>query len=110
MKDILVIIPVHNYNDEVGELLTRAIKSVPLYCPIKISLSKNVFTLNSKEIGNIIKGGDKIKLHGFGAFYTRKYGERKCYNPVTGTIEKIPASVQPVFKAGPKLREKINNK
>ena len=63
-----------------------------------------------EEIGNIIKGGDKIKLHGFGAFYTRKYGERKCYNPVTGTIEKIPASVQPVFKAGPKLREKINNK
>lgn len=61
-----------------------------------------------EEIGNIIKGGDKIKLHGFGAFYTRKYGERKCYNPVTGTIEKIPASVQPVFKAGPKLREKIN--
>ena len=63
-----------------------------------------------EEIGNIIKGGDKIKLHGFGAFYTRKYGERKCYNPVTGTIEKISASVQPVFKAGPKLREKINNK
>lgn len=55
MKDILVIIPVHKYDNEVGDLLTRAIKSVPLSYPINISLSKEVFTLNSKEIGNIIK-------------------------------------------------------
>lgn len=55
MKDILVIIPVHKYNDEVGELLTKAIKSVPLYYPIKISLSRDVFNLKNKEISNIIK-------------------------------------------------------
>ena len=61
-----------------------------------------------EEIAIAIKNDEKVKLHGFGTFFRRSYGERKCYNPISGEIETIPASFQPVFKAGPKLREEIN--
>ena len=60
------------------------------------------------EIANVIKADGKVKIHGFGTFFRRSYGERKCYNPISGEIETISSSVQPVFKAGTKLREKIN--
>ncbi len=63
-----------------------------------------------EEIAAAIKADEKVKLHGFGIFFRRSYGVRKCYNPISGKIETISASSQPVFKAGPKLREKINNK
>lgn len=60
------------------------------------------------EITESLKSGEEIKLFGFGKFTTRKYGERKCYNPVTGDIINLKSSVQPAFTAGPKLRSELN--
>ena len=61
------------------------------------------------EIANSLKKGEEVKIFGFGKFISRSYGERKCYNPITGELIKLSPSVQPAFIAGPKLREKINN-
>ena len=68
----------------------------------------NILDVVCDEIAMAIKNDEKVKLHGFGTFFRRSYGERKCYNPISGEIETISASFQPVFKAGPKLREEIN--
>ena len=61
-----------------------------------------------EEITDSLKKGEEVKLFGFGKFIARKYGKRKCYNPVSGEIITLKSSVQPAFIAGPKLREELN--
>lgn len=51
---------------------------------------------------------EKVVLVGFGTFETRKRAERKGRNPATAEELTIPASTQPVFKAGKGLKEKVN--
>ncbi len=60
--------------------------------------------------GTALKNGDSIRLLGFGTFETKKRAARTGTNPRTGEQVDIPASVIPVFKAGKKLKEKVNNK
>ena len=62
-----------------------------------------------EKITESLKKGDDVKLHGFGRFSARKYGERKCYNPQNGELMMLKPSVQPAFTAGPKLRRELNN-
>ncbi len=59
------------------------------------------------EIVNQLKNGETVKIHGFGNFYPRPYGERNCYNPRTGKNIVLPASVQPAFVPGKKMRVMI---
>lgn len=61
------------------------------------------------EIADAMKNGEAVKIHGFGNFYPRYYGERNCYNPITGKIMKLNKSVQPAFNPGNKLRTYLNN-
>ena len=67
----------------------------------------NAFT---KEITDLLKKGESVSIHGFGKFSPRKYGERKCYNPITKELITLQPSVQPAFTAGPKLRQQLNCK
>ena len=69
-----------------------------------------IIELACEEITEALKNGEEVKLFGFGKFVTRPYGERKCYNPITGEIITLSPSVQPAFMPGPKLREEINKK
>ena len=47
---------------------------------------------------------NKIRIVGFGTFEVRTRSERKGINPATKEEIIIPASVTPVFKAGPVLK------
>lgn len=67
-----------------------------------------IFEVAIEEITEALKNGEEVKLFGFGKFVARTYGERNCYNPITGKMITLKASVQPAFVPGPKLREKIN--
>ncbi len=69
-----------------------------------------VIDLLTEEIACSLSEGKEVKLFGFGKFVVREYGERNCYNPVTGEMMKLKSSIQPAFIAGPKLREKLNKK
>ncbi len=51
--------------------------------------------------------GDKVQLVGFGTFEVRARGERKGKNPQTGAEIVIPASKQPVFKAGKAFKDAV---
>lgn len=56
MINCVIIIPVHTFDDNVNEMLTTAIKSVPLTLPIRISTTKDVVALeNFKNFKENIK-------------------------------------------------------
>lgn len=61
-------------------------------------------------ISGALKGGDEVKLVGFGSFVTlqRKAGEGR--NPRTGETVKIAASKLPKFKPGAGLKALVNGK
>lgn len=59
-------------------------------------------------VGKVLKSGGDIRLVGFGTFYAVKREATTGRNPRTGAAIKIPASVQPKFKAGKGLKDSVN--
>ncbi len=55
-----------------------------------------------------LKKKGEVRLVGFGTFATTKRKATTGRNPQTGAEIKIPASVQPKFKAGKALKEALN--
>ena len=53
---------------------------------------------------------DKVQMIGFGTFEVKARAARTGRNPQTGAEIKIPASKNPVFKAGKALKEAVNKK
>jgi len=52
--------------------------------------------------------GDKIQVIGFGTFEVTERKARTGRNPQTGAAIQIPASKNPVFKAGKALKDAVN--
>ena len=61
-------------------------------------------------ISDALVQGDKVQLIGFGTFEVRTRAARKGRNPQTGETIEIPASKNPVFKAGKALKDLVNKK
>ena len=57
-----------------------------------------------------VSNGDKVQIVGFGTFETRFRNERKGRNPRTKEEITIPASTQPVFKAGKAFKDTVAEK
>ena len=55
-----------------------------------------------------LKKEGKVTLVGFGTFTAKKRPARTGRNPQTGAEVKIAARVVPGFKAGSKLKDKLN--
>ena len=55
----------------------------------------------------LVKGG-KVQMIGFGTFEVKERAARKGRNPRTGQDIEIPASKNPVFKAGKVLKDAVN--
>ena len=53
---------------------------------------------------------DKVQMIGFGTFEVKARAARAGRNPQTGAAIKIPASKNPVFKAGKALKDAVNKK
>lgn len=70
--------------------------------------TKDLLNVFLDEVTAAIAKGEEVQLWGFGKFERRKYNERQCYNPITKEIITLHGSYAPVFKAGVKLRKKIN--
>jgi DNA-binding protein HU-beta len=60
-----------------------------------------------EAITDALKGGDEVRLVGFGTFAVTERAESEGRNPRTGDKITIPASKQPKFKAGKGLRESV---
>ena len=59
-------------------------------------------------ITNSLKGGEEVRLVGFGSFSVVQRKATTGRNPRTGEAINIPASIQPKFKAGKALKEAVN--
>ena len=60
------------------------------------------------NVQNALVENDKVQIIGFGTFEVRTRAARKGRNPQTGDTIEIPASKNPVFKAGKALKEAVN--
>lgn len=60
------------------------------------------------SIVETVAAGDKVSLIGFGTFETRTRNARTGRNPRTNATIEIPASTQPVFKAGRGFKEAVD--
>jgi len=59
-------------------------------------------------VTDALKGGDEVRLVGFGTFAVSQRAASEGRNPRTGETIKIAASKQPKFKAGKGLRDAVN--
>lgn len=59
-------------------------------------------------IGAELAKGEKVSFPGFGTFEVRERAARTGRNPQTGAEIQIAASKAPAFKAGSKLKDRVN--
>ncbi|AGO15879.1 integration host factor subunit alpha [Glaesserella parasuis] len=62
-----------------------------------------------EEIRRSLENGEEVKLSGFGNFTVRDKKARPGRNPKTGEDVAVSARRVVVFKAGQKLRERVEN-
>ena len=61
-----------------------------------------------ESIASALKGGDEVRITGFGTFSVTHRKASEGRNPRTGEVIQIPASKQPKFKAGKTLKQALN--
>ena len=66
-----------------------------------------VITAALDAIAEALRGGDDVRLVGFGTFGVRERAERTGKNPRTGELVKIPAATIPTFKPGMALKDAV---
>jgi DNA-binding protein HU-beta len=59
-------------------------------------------------ITSTLKGGDEVRIVGFGTFAVASRAASEGRNPRTGETIKIPASKRPKFTAGKGLKDAVN--
>ena len=59
-------------------------------------------------ITSSLKGGDEVRVVGFGTFSVSRRAASTGRNPRTGETIQIAASIQPKFKAGKALKDAVN--
>lgn len=69
--------------------------------------SEKAVTAMLDSIVETVASGDKVQLVGFGTFEVRERQQRTGRNPRTREEIIIPASKQPVFKAGKSFKESV---
>ena len=60
-------------------------------------------------IAGALKGGDEVRIVGFGTFSVAHRAATTGRNPRTGETIQIAASKQPKFKAGAPLKDAVNS-
>jgi integration host factor subunit beta len=69
-----------------------------------------VVDLFFNEMANALAQGDRVEIRGLCSFYVKNYEPYTGRNPITGEKVKVKAKKLPYFKAGVKLKERINTK
>ena len=59
-------------------------------------------------VSDALKGGDEVRIVGFGTFSVASRAASTGRNPPTGEAIQIKASKQPKFKAGKGLKDAVN--
>lgn len=60
------------------------------------------------SIARAVHRGDKVKIRGFGCFGSRKRGQRRGRNPLTGVAVAVPAKRVAMFMPSKQLLRDLN--
>ena len=86
------------------DLISKVARSIGIS---KSEAAKSVDAVFS-SITNSLKGGNKVRLVGFGTFLITNRAATTGRNPRTGESIEIPAKKVPKFRAGKALKETVN--
>ena len=86
---------------ELTDAIAKEIESTKAVAGAALDAFVNIVT-------KVLKKKGEVRLVGFGTFTTMKRKATTGRNPQTGAPLKIPASIQPKFKAGKALKDALN--
>ncbi len=69
--------------------------------------AQRYFEAFEEVVTEALKGGDEVRITGFGKFYVQERKAREGRNPQTGKKMQIPASKSPAFSAGSGLKDSL---
>ncbi len=89
--------------------LTKADMAESLFNEVGLNKHESRELVNSffEELEASLAVGEQIRLGGFGNFYLRDKNERPGRNPKTGETVPIPARRVATFRAGQKLKARV---
>ncbi|AKP73006.1 integration host factor subunit alpha [Piscirickettsia salmonis] len=92
--------------------LTKAVLMDKLFADLGVNKqdAKMIVDLFFEEIQSALEKGQIVKLSGFGNFMLRDKKERPGRNPKTGDEVAVSARRVVTFRAGQKLRARVNSK
>ena len=88
-----------------SELVARLVAENP---NLTRSDAENVVSTIFDTIVRQLEEGGRVELRGYGAFTVRRRDPKKGRNPRTGDVVDVEGKSVPFFKAGKKLRDRVN--
>ncbi len=70
--------------------------------------SETIVNAMFDAMSNVLAGGKRIEIRGFGSFGVKTRRARQGRNPKTGEIVEVDAKRIPFFRAGKELRIEVN--
>jgi nucleoid DNA-binding protein len=86
-----------------GELIERIAQEIG----VSEGEAQKHFGAFERVVTEALKGGEEVRITGFGKFSVRERKAREGTNPQTGEKIKIAASKVPAFSAGNALKEAV---
>ena len=86
---------------------TELIERVAEEAKVSTSEAQKHFEAFERVVTEALKGGEEVRITGFGKFSVRERKAREGRNPQTGEKIKIPAQRVPAFSAGNTLKEAV---
>lgn len=88
-----------------SELVARLVAENP---NLTRSDAENIVSTIFGTIVRHLEEGGRVELRGYGAFTVRRRDPKKGRNPRTGDVVDVEGKSVPFFKAGKKLRDRVN--
>ncbi len=86
---------------------TELIERIAEQADVPTSEAQRYFEVFEQVVTETLKGGDEVRITGFGKFSVKERKAREGRNPQTGEKMKIAASRVPSFSAGNALKEAV---
>ena len=86
---------------------TELIERVALQADVPEAEAKRYFEAFEGVVTEALRGGEEVRITGFGKFYVREQKAREGVNPQTKDKISIPAKKVPAFSAGNTFKESI---
>ncbi len=86
---------------------TELIERIAEEAGVPTSEAQKHFEAFERVVTEALKGGDEVRITGFGKFSVKERKAREGRNPQTGEKMKIAASRVPAFSAGNALKQAV---